>query len=92
LESQLNESLDPKRRWGYDHTNLRGLNKVKAEMSLIMTAYNIKRSLNIVGISELIEKLHNWSPDYAKANYIGKKRAIVSLFTTNKENECKQVA
>jgi hypothetical protein len=56
-------------------------------MALIMTVYNIKRSLNIVGISELIEKLHNWSSDYAKANYIGKKRAILSLFAPFKENE-----
>jgi hypothetical protein len=45
-----------KRQWGYDHTNLRGLSKVNGEMALIMTVYNIKRSLNILGMSELMEK------------------------------------
>ncbi|MDI9882674.1 transposase [Flectobacillus longus] len=76
----------PTSRWGYDHTNLRGLSKVNGEMALIMTVYNIKRSLNILG---LIEKLHNWSPDYAKANYFGKKRPILSLYVSAKENDWK---
>ena len=65
-------------RWCYDHTNLRGLKKINGEMALIMTVYNIKRSLNILGISELMAKLHKWSPDYEKATYFGKKRAIFS--------------
>lgn len=81
-----------KRQWGYDHTNLRGLSKVNGEMALIMTVYNIKRSLNILGMSELMEKLHNWSPDYGKATCFGKKRGILSLFKPFKENEGKQAA
>jgi transposase len=36
-----------KRQWNYYYTNLRGLEKVDGEMSLIMTVYNIKRSINI---------------------------------------------
>jgi hypothetical protein len=33
-----------KRQWGYNHTNLTGLEKVNGEHSLIMLVYNIKRS------------------------------------------------
>ena len=55
-----------KRKWGYNHTNLIGLEKVNGEMSLIMLVYNIKRCMNILGIEELITKLKNWSPDYKR--------------------------
>ncbi len=81
-----------KRQWGYDHTNLRGLNKVNGEMALIMTVYNIKRSLNILGISELMAKLHKWSPDYEKATYFGRKRAVLSLFKPSNDYRQKQAA
>lgn len=53
-----------KRQWGYNHTNLKGLEKVNGEMALIMTVYNIKRSINILGIENLIEKIKNWTPNY----------------------------
>ena len=56
-----------KRQWGYNHTNLTGLKKVNGEMALIMTVYNIKRSINIMGIEKLIAKLKTWKPDYKKA-------------------------
>lgn len=56
-----------KRKWGYNHTNLKGLEKVGGEMALIMTVYNMKRAMNIVGIEKLIEKLKTWKPDYKKA-------------------------
>ena len=36
-----------KRQWGYNHTNLIGLEKVNGEHSLIMLVYNIKRAINI---------------------------------------------
>jgi transposase len=56
-----------KRQWGYNHTNLTGLEKVNGEHSLIMLVYNIKRSINILGVPELIAKLKNWkSPSKAK--------------------------
>lgn len=53
-----------KRQWGYNHTNLRGLEKVNGEHSLIMLVYNIKRAINILGISDLIEKFKNWKSPY----------------------------
>ncbi|MBL0053183.1 MAG: transposase [Bacteroidetes bacterium] len=45
-----------KRVWGYYYTNLKGLEKVNGEWSLIMTVYNIKRTINILGIQPLLEK------------------------------------
>ena len=60
-----------KRQWGYNHTNLTGLEKVNGEHSLIMLVYNIKRAMNILGVLELIAKLQNWkSPYKAKACFV----------------------
>ena len=55
-----------KRQWGYDHTNLRGLSKVNGEHSLIYLVYNIKRTMNILGIENLLHKLKNWTPRYPR--------------------------
>ena len=60
-----------KRQWGYNHTNLTGLEKVNGEHSLIMLVYNIKRAINILGVPELIAKLKNWkSPYKAKTCFV----------------------
>ena len=53
-----------KRQWGYNHTNLTGLEKVNGEHSLIMLVYNIKRAMNILGVADLIAKLRNWKSPY----------------------------
>ena len=53
-----------KRQWGYNHTNLTGLEKVNGEHSLIMLVYNIKRTINILGVPDLIAKLKNWKSPY----------------------------
>jgi transposase len=53
-----------KRQWGYNHTNLTGLEKVNGEHSLIMLVYNIKRTINILGVPELIAKLKKWKSPY----------------------------
>jgi transposase len=55
-----------KRKWGYNHTNLIGLEKVNGEQALIMTIYNFKRVMNILKFDDLLEKLKNWKPDYDK--------------------------
>lgn len=55
-----------KRKWGYYYTNLKGLEKVNGEHSLIMLVYNIKRCLTILRIPELTEKLKNWTSTYKK--------------------------
>jgi hypothetical protein len=41
-----------------------GLEKVNGEHSLIMLVYNIKRSINILGVPELIEKIKKWNSPY----------------------------
>lgn len=46
-----------KRQWGYNHTNLRGLEKVNGEIALIMSVYNLKRAINLLGIPHVIAKL-----------------------------------
>ena len=83
---ELNEHIfgTIKRQWGYNHTNLSGLEKVNGEMALIMTVYNIKRSINILGIENLLAKLQNWKPDYAKASKLWLKRSILKLSAISK--------
>jgi transposase len=63
-----------KRQWGYNHTNLTGLAKVNGEMALIMTVYNMKRAINILGIEKLLEKLKAWKPDYKKVSGFAETR------------------
>jgi transposase len=66
-----------KRQWGYNHTNLTGLEKVNGEHSLIMLVYNIKRSINILGVADLIAKLKGWNPPYkGKALFFKTKRCL----------------
>lgn len=72
-----------KRQWGYNHTNLTGLEKVNGEHSLIMLVYNIKRTINILGVPDLIAKIKNWkSPYKAKACFV---------FITNCFRLCKDI-
>jgi len=56
-----------KRSWGYSYTLLKGLQKVSGEMALIFLTYNIRRSISIVGVKELIARVKVWKPDYQKA-------------------------
>ena len=53
-----------KRKWGSHHTNLIGLSKVNEEFALIMTVYNMKRCMNILGIEDLLKKIKKWVPNY----------------------------
>lgn len=72
-----------KRGWGFAHTNLRGLEKVNGEFALIMTVYNIRRVLTILGTEDLIAKLKTWEPKYptgTKAGIIHKKRLVSRRF------------
>ena len=43
-----------KRALGYDHFLLKGLEKVRAEWSLITLTYNLKRVLNLVSFETLM--------------------------------------
>jgi transposase len=46
-----------KRSMNQGYFLMRGLEKVKAEMSLTVTAYNIKRVLNILGVKRMVQAL-----------------------------------
>jgi len=46
-----------KRSWGYSYTLLRGKEKVSAEMALIFTCYNLRRSISIWGVKDLLDRL-----------------------------------
>jgi len=42
-----------KRQWGYNHTLLKGLEKVNGEFSIILLCYNLKRVISILGLEGL---------------------------------------
>ena len=68
-----------KRKWGYNHTDLRGLEKVNGEIALVMTVYNLKRTINILGFGDLMERIKNWKPDYKRVS-LALKSALIDLF------------
>jgi transposase len=49
-----------KRGWGYSYTLLKGLKKVNGEMGLIFLTYNIRRSVSILGVPNLIARINDW--------------------------------
>jgi hypothetical protein len=49
------QALDCVRRMNQGYFLLRGIEKVGAEMSLSVLAYNMKRVINILGVKELIK-------------------------------------
>ena len=51
-----------KRQWGYDYTLLRTKKKVEAEFAIIFTCYNLRRSVSILGVSELLKRLKEALP------------------------------
>lgn len=46
-----------KRALGFDHVNVKGLEKVTSWVASVFLAYNMKRVINIVGVKQLIEVL-----------------------------------
>lgn len=82
---ELNEHIfgTIKRVWGYYYTNLKGLKKVNGEWSLIMTVYNMKRALNILGFEEIMKKLNSWKPDYSTINQYLQKLKLKLPYTQN---------
>ena len=70
-----------KRQWGYNHTNLKGLEKVNGEHSLIMLVYNIKRAINILGVPDLIDKIKKWNAKYPTNCFGFIKTTYLKLYT-----------
>ena len=54
---------------GQDKINLKGLNNINGEHRLMMLVYSLKRSMNIFGMPELIERLKNWSSEFKERTY-----------------------
>ena len=49
-------------------------------MALIMMVYNVKWTINILGLEKLLEKLKNWKPKYPKGLVSKIKELILSLY------------
>ena len=79
-----------KRGWGYSYTLLKGIKKVDGEFGIIFTCYNLKRTINIMGVKKLLERLKKWKPDYKKVKQWSKKSscpqktALIAPFTTHR--------
>jgi hypothetical protein len=56
------------------------LEKVNGEHSLIMLVYNIKRSINILGVTDLIAKLQAWNTPYKRKAWLFIKTIYLKLF------------
>src|ERR1043166_5544255 len=57
-QAVLPDPLAPVTRYNIDTSHkTMGLNKVGAEMSLTVLSYNIKRVINIIGVTQMIEAL-----------------------------------
>jgi transposase len=76
-----------KRQWGYNHTNLTGLEKVNGEHSLIMLVYNIKRAINILGVPDLIARLKTWKSPYKAKVWLFLKWTCFKLFSSSFGNQ-----
>ena len=72
-----------KRKLGYFYTNLKGLKKVNGEFALIMTVYNMKRCMNILGLETLIEKIKNWKPNYKGITHAFSKSTLLEAIRDN---------
>jgi hypothetical protein len=81
-----------KRQWGYNHTNLTGLEKVNGEHSLIMLVYNIKRSINILGVPDLIAKIKSWNAKYPTNGFVLTKTTYFKLESASFFSQMKLVA
>jgi transposase len=91
---EINEHIfgTMKRKWGYYYTNLKGLEKINGEHSLICLVYNMKRTINILGFEKLMEKLKNWTPNYKGILLRILKRASLEPFYTIENYQLKIAA
>ena len=80
INSLEDKITSDKRKWGYNYTDLIGLEKVNGEHSLIMLVYNIKRSINILGVPDLIAKLQAWNTPYKRKAWLFVQTTYLKLF------------
>jgi len=73
-----------KRQWGYNHTLLKGLEKVNGEFSIILLCYNLKRVISILGIKELKKALFYDLFDFLKTRAVIVIHTIKNLFASSR--------
>jgi len=73
-----------KRSWGYTYTLVRGIEKVDGEMALIFLCYNLRRTISIMGVKELLKKLKKWTPAYQQLSRVTEKRITRASSRQNK--------
>jgi hypothetical protein len=52
-----------------------------------MLVYNIKRSINILGVPDLIAKIKSWNAKYPTKGFVAIKTAYLKLFYSSIENK-----
>ena len=67
-----------KRQWGYSYTLLKGKEKASGEFDLICLSYNIRRSVSILGVKELIRALK-----FLKMTFSSFERLFSVIFKLN---------
>ena len=77
---------------GYNLTNFIELKKVNGEKALIISVYNIRRCITILGIPELINRIKNWTPDYRRILFSFFKTTSLNTFRTMESFNCKLTA
>ena len=66
------------KRWlGWDHFLVRGFDKVRGEMALLVHCYNFKRALNILGLDAFIAACEEWRLDQEA---VGGNEGLLGLF------------
>jgi transposase len=75
-----------KRQWGFSYIlTKKGINRASADVGLIMTAYNIRRIINIVGLKTLREYLKT------VVSFILEKMALLKVKLSNKSSFVNQL-
>ena len=71
-----------KRRAGWDHFMIRGIEKVRGEWSLMALCYNFTRVLNIIGIDKFRKRCEHWAKKRLLRNMrcLGIVRSYISVF------------
>ena len=46
-----------KRHWGFTHVQTRNKEKVLGQISILFTAYNLRRAVSVLGFQEILERL-----------------------------------
>ena len=76
-----------KRGWGFHYTLLKTKEKVAAEMALIFACYNLRRSMSIFGLSDLLRRLKAAGPSFfaLTGSYLSPLRCFLFFKSQNRQ-------